>query len=616
MEFDYKQEYSKAENEFIKTAEKYDVYVLIYGQEYPDALSKINSIPETSAIIVQDTIVLIYTKTSRLREVSKYLKSISVTQMESIYTLMGSPVEESKAYVLHNKPYLYLRGKGVLVGVIDTGIDYLNKEFQYEDGSTRIVRILDQTIQGDKPIYDLKLGTEFNDKEINEAIAANQRGEDPYKIVPSKDELGHGTAMAGIIGARGAQSYDNQNITGAAPGCEFIVAKLKPASKLKLDLAGVKRNVADAYSPEYILAALRYIVRVSEELKRPIVIYLPLGTCIANREGQNMLELYMDYLVGRKGTIIVTGAGNQGMDENHAQGRIEKSGANATLELKVDNDQGDLFFNIHYKVPDRYSLIIVSPSGQVVQESNPKSLEKEIKFIYEGTRIQVFFEEPRSTIKIKCYNIVEGIWKFVLVGNDIIDGRYWAYLPQRKLLAPGTKILNSSTESTITVPNKSASLMVCSYYNQSNESIVAISGKGYTIFGDIVPQVTAAGINALVLKPGGGTSVFSGASVAAAVLAGALALIFEWAIVKENIPGIYAYDIKTLVIQGARRPISYKFPNIDWGYGILDIEGIFNSLRSLGDTNMENRNIIDEPCIEYKLEKTYIRIPKTIFNFE
>lgn len=131
------------------------------------------------------------------------IRIVNIDEFSTILTLNDiSPVEASGAPVFNTSPYLKLNGRGVLVGVIDTGIDYLNKEFQMEDDTTRIVRLWDQTIQGDTNIYGVKYGTEYTEEQINQAISLQTSGGDPYSIVPSKDEIGHGTKVSGIIGGR------------------------------------------------------------------------------------------------------------------------------------------------------------------------------------------------------------------------------------------------------------------------------------------------------------------------------------------------------------------------------------------------------------------------------
>ena len=88
-----------------------------------------------------------------------------------------------------------VNGIGVLVGFIDTGIDYLHRAFRNDDGTTRI-----------EYIYDLSLGgTVYNKEQINNAI----KNENPYSIVPSNDLIEHGTHVAGIACAGGKIPISN-----------------------------------------------------------------------------------------------------------------------------------------------------------------------------------------------------------------------------------------------------------------------------------------------------------------------------------------------------------------------------------------------------------------------
>ena len=166
-------------------------------------LNDVLKIPGVSGVMISSNFAVIITPANKINEISNIVLRIVNIEVSTILTLNSiSPLEASGAPVFNNNPYLRLNGRGVLVGIIDTGIDYLNKEFQREDDTTRIVRIWDQTIQGDKDIYDLKYGTEYTEDQINQAISLQTSGGDPYSIVPSKDDIGHGTRVAGIIGGR------------------------------------------------------------------------------------------------------------------------------------------------------------------------------------------------------------------------------------------------------------------------------------------------------------------------------------------------------------------------------------------------------------------------------
>ena len=199
-----------------------------------EVLKNLLKIQDIEGVMISSNFAVIITPADKVDEVKKLAIRIVNIEVSTILTLNDiSPVEASGAPVFNTNPYLRLNGRDVLVGVIDTGIDYLNKEFQMEDDTTRIVRLWDQTIQGDKYIYGLKYGVEYTEDQINQAISLQTSGGDPYSIVPSKDEIGHGTKVSGIIGGRGI----NPDLKGVAPDCKFVIVKLSRTTKVELDAA-------------------------------------------------------------------------------------------------------------------------------------------------------------------------------------------------------------------------------------------------------------------------------------------------------------------------------------------------------------------------------------------
>ncbi len=115
-----------------------------------------------------------------------------------------------------------LSGQGVLVGIVDSGIDYRHPDFINEDGTTRIVRLWDQSVSGNPP-QGYALGAEFGPQEINQALEAPTRQEG-YQIVPSRDASGHGTAVAGIAAGNGRDS--DGVYQGVAPDSPILAVKL------------------------------------------------------------------------------------------------------------------------------------------------------------------------------------------------------------------------------------------------------------------------------------------------------------------------------------------------------------------------------------------------------
>ena len=574
-------------------------------------LNDVLKIPGVSGVMISSNFAVIITPANKINEISNIVLRIVNIEVSTILTLNTiSPLEASGAPVFNNNPYLRLNGRGVLVGIIDTGIDYLNKEFQREDDTTRIVRIWDQTIQGDKDIYDLKYGTEYTEDQINQAISLQTSGGDPYSIVPSKDDIGHGTRLAGIIGGRGI----NPDLKGAAPDCQFVIVKLSRATKVELDAAVIDKTDVPSYTPWSALLALKYIIAVARELKRPVVVFEPLGSNMGSHTGNGIVEQSINNYSAQSGTVVVVPTGNQGNTDTHTEGIIESSGYIKDIEIRVGEKQKNLPIEIWVNKPNRVKLSIVSPSGEVIDNLEAKNTNNErIKFLYEGTEMIVNFTSPElstgdSLIFIRAYNLKAGIWKFRLTGQYIVDGKYYAWIPQRELLDSETKFLNSVGYTTLTLSSTSSGAISVAYYNQDDNSVISESGRGYTRYGMIKPDIAAGGFNAVVTNPGGGTAVISGSSVAGAVVAGCCALILHWAVVDKNHPDIYAAQIKSYIIRGAKGRPGDVYPNKEWGYGMFDMQGVFDRIRETYSPRS------DEDYEEYRVNNLFIRMPKYRHN--
>lgn len=551
-----------------------------------DIKGEIDRLENASVYIIDDSYAIVSVKADNYKEIVDGIKSIVYIELNGIYTLTESPVDDSGATFFHRNPYLNLNGRGVIVAILDTGIDYLNEEFMREDDTTRIIRIWDQTIDSEKIPKGFVHGSEYTEEEINKAIMAKKEGLDPYEIVPSKDEIGHGTKMAGLIGARGR----NREIIGAAPDCKFIVIKLEEAAKRYSSYYFAKGD-GPKYRNTDILMALKYIYDMSFKINEPIVVYIPLGSNLGAHSGSSILERYIDNNISQKNSlVVVTSSGNEGNSDTHTSGVIKGNGDTALIEINCGKNQQGLFLQIYGKRPSKFRLSVTSPSGETFENANPQKTKHILVndnppwiFIYEGTSVEVTYDSPdeftgdeRFIIRIE--NIKEGIWRFKLTGEHIVEGRYDAWILQRELLDPETRFLNPSPYTTLTIPGTANKVITSSFYNQNNGASISEAGRGYTRKDVIQPLLTAGGVNALTTKPGGGTVRVSGASVAAAVVAGCCALLFQWSVIDGNDPQMYASKMQTYLIRGARKREGDIYPNRQWGYGILDIQGVFNSL--------------------------------------
>ena len=281
--------------------------------------------------------------------------------------------------------------------------------------------------------------------------------------------------------------------------------------------------------------------------------------------------------------------------------------------MNLEQEKIKRYYQFKYK-PNIVTLSIISPSGEIIDNLTSKlSRNQKIKFTYEGTEMIINFISPDyvtgdSLIIIKASNLREGIWKFRLKGKYIIDGKYYAWIPQRQLLEEDTKLLNATEFTTLTVPSTASGAISVSYYNQNNNSVVSESGRGYTRDNRIKPDIAAGGINATVIKPGGGTGLASGGSVAGAVVTGGCALILQWAIVNKNQEAIYTPQVRTYIIAGAKTRRGDIYPNKEWGYGTFSLQGVFDTIKDIYEEKDSSRKVEDYD--EYKVGNLFIRKPK------
>lgn len=517
-------------------------------------------------------------------------------------------------------PYLNLTGRSVLIGIVDTGIDYLNEEFIREDGTSRIVSIWDQEIPGNSST-NIYMGTTYSNEQINSAIKAYRNNEDPYAIVPSKDTVGHGTNVAGIIGARGYSA----DITGIANDSDFVIVKLFESTNFKKTLLDNGVEYTPVYNGSEIVAGIEYLKNVAIELKRPMVIYLGIGSTEGSHDGFSLISRYLTSIGTIRGICFVCGVGNEGAAQTHATGYIRNIDEISSVELRITQEMKFLQFNIWVKKPNRASLIIASPTGETSQLLKSKNANEQIsKFIFLNTTSRILYYNPErftghEVIHIEFYDIKPGIWTFRLIGEYLTDGRYDIWLPPHSTLPSGTEFLQPNPLNTLMVPSTASNVVTTSYYGPDN-ALISESGRGFNTNNLINPDISTLGTNILTTKVAGGTTTMSGSSAANAIVAGACALLLEWGIINGNDPTMYSQKIRSYLMHGAARNIYYRFPNEELGYGYLDLLGVFNfisrsyaanivypaSMRTYKEYN-ENDNYI-----VYNSNNLFIKIPKCI----
>jgi len=446
--------------------------------------------------------------------------------------------------VVQRETGLGLGGGGVIVGIIDSGIDYTHPDFINEDGTSRILYIWDQTIQGFPPA-GFRSGTEYTNEQINEALAQSQ----PTSVVPSTDTVGHGTAITGIAAGNGRTSAGRER--GVAPNASIISVKL-----------GNTGNEYFSRTTE-VMRAIKYIIDKAQTLNMPVSINLSYGTNNGSHDGDSLFETYIDSVSQIWKNAICVATGNEGSAAHHFSYRLAQREA-VNAEFVTTQNLFDIYLVMWKNFADTFSLELFSPGGQSTGLIRPT--QRLTTAYLNGVNVNVIYGQPThynydQEIYIRLSGdsgpITYGIWNLVVRGEQIVDGKFDIWLQTVEDVSRETSFLQPSVEVTLTLPSTAQSVISVGGYNAFIGTSAEFSGRGYTRSDIYVkPDLVAPAVGVLTTRAGGGYDAFSGTSVATPFVTGAAALMMEWGIVRGNDPFLYTTAKTKACLQtlpGARR---------------------------------------------------------------
>ena len=459
-----------------------------------------------------------------------------------------------------------LLGKDVLIGIVDSGIDYENPDFRNADGTTRILALWDQTLQNGKPPQEYHIGTEFTSEQINEALRMEVR-EERYRIVPSRDTSGHGTAVAGIAAGNGRGSK-NGKYRGAAPEAGLLIVKMGGAGE-----TGFPRTTQ-------LMRGVDYIVRKAEELKKPVAINISFGNTYGSHDGTSLLERYLNTVSERWKNVICVGSGNEGTTAGHAAGEYRK-GVMTEVQLAVQQREKSFSLQIWKSYVDEVAITIVDPSGNHSGRLEEKEGTQRIQI--GETELLVYYGEPKPySVRQEIYIsflpqnefVTAGVWKIQMMPGQVVDKLWQMWLPVQNALNIGTAFLKPDSYTTLTIPSTASLVITVAAYNALTFSYADFSGRGpaqiYEGENANKPDLAAPGVRVMAPVAGGGYAEFTGTSFATPFVTGSAALLMEWGIVKGNDPYLYGEKVKAYLRRGARQIPGYeRWPNGELGYGRL-----------------------------------------------
>lgn len=520
------------------------------------------------------------------------IQTYTYTAIPKCFGLLDTTaLEESGILQLQNQPALSLRGQGILVGFIDTGITYTNACFKDRAGTTRILAIWDQTGTPDtdgnwEPPEGFAYGVEYTKADIDEALAAD----DPYAIVPQRDENGHGTLLASIAcGSEDAAA----DFIGAAPLCDIAMVKVKEAKQYLRDFFYIPGSTP-AYQENDIMAAVVYLEQKARQLQKPLVICLGMGTNNGSHSGGSELEEYLNAVGTLYRRCVVIASGNEANAKHHFHGMSNvtfgSSGNNARnalqsnpveVEIDVENDMPGFYLELWASAPEVFAVSVTSPSGRrLPQIATRVAAHQEYSFVLEGTSVEIDYRSVGRTrgdqlVFVRFDKAARGIWTLSVYPDTTITGNFHVWLPMKGMLPFDVFFLRPDPDITLTSPSSAQIPITVGGYQVADKGIYMDSGRGFTVNSVVKPDFCAPAVHVQGAGTRGNYVTASGTSVAAAITAGACAQLMEWGIFRQNPLSLNSVEIGNILIRGCDRNRDTVYPNTSWGFGRLNVYQAF-----------------------------------------
>ncbi len=540
---------------------------------------------------VNSTLAVVYVPLSTVTP-STYT-SYTYSAVPKLYSLLDvTSMDAAGITAAGELPVLNNQGAGVIVGFVDTGINYTDSLFRNVDGSTRIIGIWDQTNNSDnsnnienetaKPFsaFSALYGTQYTAEEINLAL----NSDNPASIVPTRDENGHGTFLASI--AAGNRD-ERAGFSGAAPQASIAMVKLKPAKQYLRDFYLIQDG-ADAYQENDIMMGVSYLYFLARKYSMPLVVCIPLGTNMGSHMGMSRLGQYLNQVSLSNGSAVITAAGNETGARHHFRAVMDASTDEVTAELRVGEREAGFSMELWAENMGVYTVGFISPTGEVAREiSVPLRGENTVSFLLEQTQITIYTQIADASagsqfIFMRFENPMSGIWRILIRNSLDIRETFHIWLPVRGFITDETYFLRPDPDTIITDPGNARYPITVTAYDHTKNSIYIHASRGYSLSGRIKPDLAAPGVNILGASVSGRRLTrMSGTSVSAAHLAGAAAILLNWGVLNANYPYLNTPVLKSIFVRGAQRNPALTYPNREFGYGTLNLYEAFLHLRNL-----------------------------------
>ena len=548
-------------------------YTILYQGDIKTALTKHDIL---DFMVLNEKLAVIYVedsfdevKISKIPEICSWEKEEVMSSLIDITNQLSFGISASYAsgvnYVNKN-PYINASGKNVLIGIIDSGIDYLHPDFINNDNTTKIVSIWDQGSDKKNSPQGTIFGSEFTREDINKAIKDNDS-------TLTTDEIGTGTIAAGICAGRGKL---NSEYLGVAVDSELVVVKLRQYE------GKFKKGVIHYINTDF-LAAIKYVLDISKREQKYTIINLTVG----GRSSSALIATYLDTFtyLSSSGIVLVSGAGNEGNTDIHYQGFFNDHNYQ-DVKIQV-GEQNYLRICVSSVGPDKIGGLIISPSGELSfrVDYSPDNYIYYGKFNLENTTYEMNLIYPwilsgNQELIINLDNIKPGIWTVRLYPEFIINGEYDIYLPNKNLMSKDTRFIDPNSFSTITMYGSGENVITVGTYDNKTNSIWVGSSKGPMKGIGIKPDIVAPGVDIISASINKSYTTSTGTGVSSSIVSGVLAVIMEYIGSQGSYPGktLYTQLLKTYLMMGADKKAIYTYPNESGGYGDLNLENTIKAI--------------------------------------
>ena len=469
-----------------------------------------------------------------------------------------------------------LSGTGVLVGIVDSGIDYAHPDFCNEDGTTRIVALWDQDQDSDNPPEGYSLGRLFTADQINAVLKGEEKA-NQQRVALSVDLSGHGTHVAGIAAGNGRASGGRYR--GVAYESELLVVKLAEVRSGQVAVSGTAR----------LMEAVDFCVRYAIGQNKPLALNISYGTGEGAHNGRSLLETYLDTVSSMAKCVICVGTGNDGIGRKHAGGRLREKEL-LELELVLEGREQSLELELWSNYSDEFFVELIAPSGETANfrygEGEPVTAFGSA-FLYSATgkrmrlgtaEAEGFWSAPtiyqnlselRLSLTATEGQLGVGVWKIRLIPERIVEGTFDIWILQGTE-SSNTGFVEPDSYRTLTIPSTAEGVISVGAYDVGNLQVASFSGRGTAReSGRMKPDLVAPGVEIISCAPGGGYTVRSGTSMATPFVTGGAALLLEWGIVRGNDPFLYGEKLREYLLFGAQRLPGEEYPNPLAGWGRL-----------------------------------------------